>query len=200
MQISRVFSKFSQNCPSPAGTCNYLDDVTRDDFQRNTTFQRCCDIVSNVCNIVPTFRYAVLRKKSSLRIVQCNITLKGKSYVCLDICGGIGRASSRGHRAGMQGPQKFYPLCDEQVTASTLGSKNYPKSIGRDAEFLSSGKVVEGKARRDKDNEKGKKQEYIQLAKNFARAAYFSLISKKKKDNFTRANFTRIFKVFPKLP
>ena len=93
MQISRVFSKFSQNCPSPAGTCNYLDDVTRDDlhddFQRNTTFQRCCDIVSNVCTIVPTFFYAVLRKKSSLRIVQCNITLKGKSYVCLDICGGI---------------------------------------------------------------------------------------------------------------
>ena len=152
MQISRIFSTFSQNCPSLAGTCNYLDDVTRDDlhddFQRNTTFQRCCDIVSNVCNIVPTFCYAVLRKKSSLRIVQCNITLKGKSYVCLDICGGIGRASSRGHRAGMQCPRKFCPLCDEQVTASTLGSKNYPKSIVRDAEFLSSSKVLEGKARK----------------------------------------------------
>ena len=123
MQISRVFSKFSQNCPSPAGTCNYLDDVTRDDlhddFQRNTTFQRCCDIVSNVCTIVPTFFYAVLRQKSSLRIVQCNITLKGKSYVCLDICGGIERASSQGHRAGMQFPQKFCPLCDEKVISST---------------------------------------------------------------------------------
>ena len=122
--------------------------ICNNDFQRNTTFQRCCDIVSNVCNIVPTFCYAVLRKKSSLRIVQCNITLKGKSYVCFDICGGIERASSRGHRAGMQFPQKFCPLCNEQVTASTLGSKNYPKSIVRDAEFLSSSKVLEGKARK----------------------------------------------------
>ena len=122
--------------------------ICNNDFQRNTTFQRCCDMVSNVCNIVPTSCYAVLRKKSSLRIVQCNITLKGKGYLCFDICGGIERASSRGHRAGMQCPQKFYPLCDEQVTASTLGSKNYPKSIVRDAEFLSSSKVLEGKARK----------------------------------------------------
>ena len=33
--------------------------------------------------------------------------------------------------------------------------------------------------------------------KNFARAAHFFLINKK--NNFARANFTRIFKVFPKM-
>ena len=71
-----------------------------------TLFQHCC---------------TVLRKKSSLRTVQCNITLKGKSYVCFDICGCIERASSRGHRAGMQFPQKCCPLCDEKVIATTLG-------------------------------------------------------------------------------
>ena len=42
------------------------------------------------------------------------------SYVCFDICGGIERASSRGHRARMQFPQKFCPLYDKQVIASAL--------------------------------------------------------------------------------
>ena len=53
-------------------------DVTRDDdFYRNTALHHCCDIVSNGCNIVPTLS-ALLRYKSSLRIVPCNITLKQK--------------------------------------------------------------------------------------------------------------------------
>ena len=124
MQISRVFSKFSQNCPSTEGTCSYLDDVTRDDLQQRFSTQHYSNIVATLFRMFATLFqhcYPVLRKKSSLRIVQCNITLKGKSYVCFDICGGIERASSRGHRAGMQFPQKFCPLCDEKVISSTRG-------------------------------------------------------------------------------
>ena len=46
--------------------------------------------------------------------------IKGKSYVCFDIFGGTERAPSRGHRARMQLPQTFCPLCDKQVIASAL--------------------------------------------------------------------------------
>ena len=42
------------------------------------------------------------------------------SYVCFDIFGGTERAPSRGHRARMQLPQTFCPLCDKQVIASAL--------------------------------------------------------------------------------
>ena len=46
--------------------------------------------------------------------------IKGKSYVCFDIFGGTERAPSRGHRARMQFPQTFCPLCDKQVIAIAL--------------------------------------------------------------------------------
>ena len=125
MQISRVFSKFSQNCPSPEGTCSYLEDVARDDLQQrfstqhtiSTLLRHCFECLQHCSNIATL----CCAKKSSLRIVQCNITLKGRSCVCFDICGGIERASSRGHRAGMQFPQKVCPLCDEKVISSTRG-------------------------------------------------------------------------------
>ena len=114
MQISRVFSKFSQNCPSPEGTCSYLEDVARDDLQQrfstqhtiSTLLRHCFECLQHCSNIATL----CCAKKSSLRIVQCNITLKGRSCVCFDICGGIERASSRGHRARMQFPQKFCPF------------------------------------------------------------------------------------------
>ena len=61
------------------------------------------------CNVVN----CILRIKCSLNLLV--------SYVCFDICGGIERASSRGHRARMQFPKKFCPLCDKQVIASALG-------------------------------------------------------------------------------
>ena len=55
----------------------------------------------------------ILRIKFSLHLLV--------SYACFDICGGIDRASSRGHRARMQFPQKCCPLCDKQVIAWALG-------------------------------------------------------------------------------
>ena len=39
---------------------------------------------------------------------------------CLDISGGIERASSRRRRAGMQFPKKFCPLSDKPVIESAL--------------------------------------------------------------------------------
>ena len=61
------------------------------------------------CNVVN----CILKIKCSLNLLV--------SYVCFDICGGIERASSRGHRAKMQFPKNFCPLCDKQVIASALG-------------------------------------------------------------------------------
>ena len=51
-------------------------------------------------------------------VVNCTLRIKCSldllvSYVCFDICGGIEKASSRGHRARMQSPQKFCLLSDE---------------------------------------------------------------------------------------
>lgn len=42
-------------------------------------------------------------------------TFSDNKNLCFDICDGIERASSRGHRARMQFPQTFCPLCDKQV-------------------------------------------------------------------------------------
>ena len=42
-------------------------------------------------------------------------------YVCFDICGGIKRVSSDGHRARMYLPQKLCPFCDKQVIPSVPG-------------------------------------------------------------------------------
>ena len=41
--------------------------ICNDDFQRNTTLQHCCDIVSNSYNIVPTLQRCV-----ALKIVDAN--------------------------------------------------------------------------------------------------------------------------------
>ena len=45
------------------------------------------------------------------------------SYVCFDICSGIERVSSRGHRAQMQFPQIFCHLCDKQVMVALCEEK-----------------------------------------------------------------------------
>ena len=41
--------------------------ICKDDFQRKTALQHCCDIASNGCNIVPTLQRCV-----ALKIVVAN--------------------------------------------------------------------------------------------------------------------------------
>ena len=71
--------------------------------------------------------------------ITCPLNLLA-GYVCFDICGGIKRASSRGHRARMQFPQTISPWCDKQIIASALGElrinfacifKVFPKFLGK---------------------------------------------------------------------
>ena len=57
--------------------------------------------------------------------IKCSLNLL-VSYICFDICGGIEKASSRGHRARIQFPQKFCALCDKQELRD---SGNFGKTL-----------------------------------------------------------------------
>ena len=58
--------------------------IRKNDFQRNTALQRWNN-VATVRNNVATMMQAVLRKKSSLRIVSCDITLMKNDFLIKEI-------------------------------------------------------------------------------------------------------------------
>ena len=74
----RALSQVSEIARGPSVTLMLHETIRNDDFKRNTALQHCCDIVSNGCNTGTTLQCsdALLRYKSSLWIVPCNITLR----------------------------------------------------------------------------------------------------------------------------